>query len=147
MFDRSETENQPNPWSEEMTFEIALDNPFYQEPFGEPVGAEPGAYGSFLSIWNLPDSAMAYLDSGGFSNALRPPELDYAPSHIAERAGMFRNCGFPLGLNPDEPQFASPAQQPLLSADGFVSSTDQGTVPREEESVSEKVSGDCTTGQ
>ena len=136
MQDHSEAENQLNPWSQEMDFEIAIDLPFHQQPFSEPINVDQGAQESFLSIWNSHDSAMFALDDGGFSNPLRPPDLDYAPSHVAEGAGISGDYGFLLGLNIDEPQIPSLAQQPLLSvANGFVGSTDPGSVPRETEVI------------
>jgi len=147
MHDQSDTENEPNRWSQEMAREIAIDIPFPQQPFNDPIG-EQRAYEPFLStFWNSPDPAMSYLDSGGFSNALRPPELDYAPSHIAEGAGAIGNYGFPFGFNSEEPQFASLPHQPMLSFDEFVSPTNPTIIPRETETVTGRVGDNDLAGR
>ena len=147
MCDQSEAENQPDRWPEEMAFEIAIDIPYPQFPFNDPKRGEQGEYESFLSIWPSPDASLSYLDSGGFSNALRPPDLEYAPSHVAEGAGIIGNHGFPFGFDPDQPQFASVPHQPILSLDGFVSSSNPVSVPGETETVIEKVSDNAIAGR
>ena len=146
MDDQSETENEPYRWSQEMAYEIAIGIPFPQQPFDDLIG-EHEAYESFLSFWSSPDPAMSFLDSGGFSNALRPPDLDYAPSHIAEGAGGFENYGFPFGFNSEEPQFASLPHQPMPSVDEFVSPTNPPIIPRETETVTERVGDNDLAGR
>ena len=146
MNDQSDTENEPDRWSQEMAFEITIDFPFPQHPFDDPIG-EQEAYDSFVSFWNSPDPAMSYLDSGGFSNALRPPELDYAPSHIPEGAGVSGNYGIPFGFNSEDPQFASLPHQPMLSVDEFVSPTNPTIIPPETETVTERVAGNELAGR
>jgi hypothetical protein len=139
MQDQSDTENElADRWSQEMAREIAIDIHFPQQPFSDPIG-EQGAHESFLPFWNSPGPATSYLDSGGFSNALRPPYLDYAPSHIAEGAGAFGNYGFPFGFNSEEPQFAPLPHQPMLSFEEFVSPTNPTIIPRETETVTKRV--------
>jgi hypothetical protein len=148
MQDQSDTENEPgNRWSQEMAREIPIDIPFPEQPFKDPIG-EQGAYESILStFWNSPDPAMSYLDGGGFSNALPPPELDYAPSHIAEGAGGFGNYSFPVGFTYEEFQFASLPHQPMLSVDEFVIPTNPTIIPRETETVTERVGNNDLAGR
>jgi hypothetical protein len=146
MQDQSDTENELDRWSQEMAREIAIDIPFPQQPFNDPIG-EQGEYESFLSFYNSPDPAMSFLDGGGFSNAFRPPYLDYAPSHIAEGAGASGNYGIPFGFNSEDPQFASLPHQPMLSVDEFVSPTNPTIIPREAETVAERVGDNGLAGR